>query len=95
MEIANVKVNPQDGRYTKTRIYVFPTGESVMENLVNRRARPHSVYRKEVLPKLFAQLGWDAGTKVKWSQYAGCSCPCSPGFIVDSVYGKNVFVDVV
>jgi len=94
MEISNVKVSPQHGRYIKARIYVWPTGEGIMENLANRRARPHSVYRKEVLPKLFSQLGWDAGTKVKWSQYAGCSCPCSPGFIVENTYGRDIHVDV-
>ena len=96
MQIAKVQVGEQHGKYSKTRIYVHLTGETLRANLSNRRARPHTVYRKEVLPKLFTQLGWNPDTKVKWSQYAGCSsCPCSPGFVVDNVYGRNIWVDVV
>ena len=95
MQIAKVQVGEQHGKYSKIRIYVHPQGESLLANLSNRNTRPHTVYRKEVLPKLFTQLGWNPDTKVKWSQYAGCSCPCSPGFVVDNVYGRNIWVDVV
>ena len=90
-----VRVGEQHGRYIKTRIYVSPEGENIMENIMNRRQRPHTFYRKEVLPKLFSQLGWSANTKVKWSQFAGCSCPCSPGFIVENTYGRDICVSVV
>jgi hypothetical protein len=93
MEIT-VQVGEQERRYSKTRIYVSPVGETVMENIMNRRQRPHTFYRKEVLPKLFSQLGWSADTKVKWSQFAGCSCPCSPGFVVENTYGRNIWVNV-
>ena len=93
MQIAKVQVGEQERKYSKTRIYVHPQGESLRDNLSNRDTRPHTVYRKEVLPKLFTQLGWNPDTKVKWSQYAGCSCPCSPGFVLD-VRGSEVFVDV-
>ena len=97
MEISKVTVGEQHGRYSKARIYVHPQGETLLENLYNRKSRPHSIYRKGVLPKLFEQLGWNDGKimpRAKWSQFAGCSCPCSPGFIVDNVYGRNIFVDV-
>jgi hypothetical protein len=94
MEITKVTVGEEHARYSKVRIHIFPSGETLLDNLYNRKSRPHSIYRKEVLPKLFTQLGWNPDTKVKWSQYAGCSCPCSPGFIVDNVYGRNIFVDV-
>ena len=53
MQIAKVQVGEQHGKYSKTRIYVHPQGETLLENLSIRRARPHTVYRKEVLPKLF------------------------------------------
>ena len=89
-----VTVGEPHGKYSKMRIYVHPEGETIMENIMNRKQRPHTFYRKEVLPKLFAQLQWPADTRVKWSQYAGCSCPCSPGFIVDNVYGRNIWVDL-
>ncbi len=75
--------------YHRPRIYVGPDGETVMENFTKgRHTRPYTMYRKEVLPQLFRVLGLgygitgDCGIKVGWSQRAGCSCPCSPGFIV-------------
>lgn len=68
--------------YHRPRIYVWPEGETIMENLQNRRGRPYNVYKKEVLPALFRVLGLRDIT-VGWSQKAGCTmCPCSPGFIV-------------
>lgn len=95
-----VSVNPmqygRDGRQVLPRIYVFPKGETVLEHLVERHSRPYSLYRKEVLPEVWAQLGIDPATvKVRWDQYAGCSCPCSPGFIVTRGYtGKDLSVCV-
>jgi len=77
-----------------TRVYVWPKGETILENLENRRERPYTVYRKEVIPAVLAKLGLPSDTKVRWSQYAGCSCPCSPGFIIDADRGKFVSVTV-
>jgi len=76
------------------RVYIFPKGETIWQNLENRRQRPHTTFRKEVMPAVLAEMGLPANTKIRWSQYAGCSCPCSPGFIIDDVHGKTVFVDV-
>lgn len=84
----------QKDRYKKTRIYVHPKGESVMENLFNRHTRPYTLYKKEVLPAVLERMGLPKETKVRWSQHAGCSCPCSPGFVCDSDFGRTVFVDV-
>jgi hypothetical protein len=78
----------------KARIYIFPEGEGIYENLMNRCQRPHTTYRKEVIPSVLAEMGLPANTKVRWSQYAGCSCPCSPGFVIDDVRGTEVFVSV-
>jgi hypothetical protein len=80
--------------HKKARVYVWPEGESIIENLQNRRTRPHTVYRKEVIPGVLAALGLPADTRVKWSQYAGCSCPCSPGFVIDGAHGRDVHVTV-
>lgn len=63
---------------SNTRIYVWPKGESILENLENRHSRPRVEWKREIL-RLFPEL---VG-KLRWSQYAGCSCPCSPGFIVN------------
>ena len=88
------RVDVRTGEFgKKTRVYVFPKGENLMENLMNRKTRPYTTYKKEVLPEVFRAMGLPADTKARWSQYAGCSCPCSPGFVLDLV-GKEVFVDV-
>ena len=96
---AMMKAGYSYGEYTrardrKCRVYVFPKGESIMDNLANRRQRPATVWKKEVIPAVLAQMGLAADTKVRWSQTAGCSCGCSPGFIIDNVLGTEVFVDV-
>jgi len=78
----------------RARIYVWPQGESIMDNLMNRRQRPYTTYKKEVIPAVLEKMGLPSNTKVRWSQYAGCSCPCSPGFVVDGYIGHDVHVDV-
>lgn len=82
----------------KPRIYVFPKGETILEQLETRRQRPYTAYRKEVLPTVMKQLGIPEDTRVRWSQYAGCSCPCSPGFIVEgypqAISRQDVYVTV-
>jgi hypothetical protein len=72
-----------------SRIYIFPKGESVWNQLFNRHARPHLVWRKRVMPVVLKRLGLPADTKFRWSTRAGCSCPCSPGFIMHSVVQYN------
>jgi hypothetical protein len=83
---------------TKTRVYVHPTGETVLENFKNRRSRPLNTCREALRTGLSA-LGVDLSrVDYKWSQKAGCSCGCSPGFIVDgwdaAIAGKNVWVEI-
>ena len=60
-----------------------------------RYNNPHTVYRKMVLPQAFKELGLPSDTVARWSQYAGCSCPCSPGFILPNVSpATNYWVDI-
>ena len=74
---------PRDSN-SRPRVYIGIDGETLMQNLQNRRDRPYTIYKKEVLPTLFRKLGLNP-KKVGWSQKAGCTmCPCSPGFIVQS-----------
>ncbi len=58
--------------------------------------KPHLVFRKEVIPEVLKRMGCP-DAKVSWSQKAGCSCGCSPGFIVKHPghVPKDVFVNVV
>jgi len=83
----------------KSRIYFWPKGENILENLENRRTRPYNEYRR-LLPNVLQAVGVEDGKNldIRWSQKAGCGCGCSPGFIVngwDSVLSrKDVHVDV-
>ena len=77
-----------------TRIHVFLEGETIIQNLENRHQRPYTVYKKEILPSVLRQMGLPADTKARWSQKAGCSCGCSPAFIIEGNYGKTVYVTV-
>lgn len=69
-------------RYNETtRIYVSIADETILQNLMNRGSEPVSDYRKLVI----AQYPEFEG-RIKWSRKAGCKmCPCSPGFILDTV----------
>lgn len=67
--------------YSKApRMFVYVKDETVMDNLVNRKRRPYNVYKSMLrasgVSKVL-QLG-----NLQWSQKAGCTCPCSPGFIL-------------
>lgn len=67
--------------YSKTpRMYVRVEDETVFDNLVNRKRRPYNIYKSMLrgsgVSKVL-QLG-----NLQWSQKAGCTCPCSPGFIL-------------
>ena len=65
----------------KPRMYVHATGEfDVLEDMTNRRRRPFTLWRKAIRANL-AGFGIDL-SEMPWSQTAGCSCPCSPGFVL-------------
>lgn len=80
------------------RVWVQPTDWSVLENLVNRRNRPYVLWRRVARRAVNVALGLPEETKWAWSQYSGCSCPCSPSFIVDDYrlrgFDVNLTVDV-
>jgi hypothetical protein len=78
-------------RSKKARIYIWPVNETLCDNLINRHCRPVAMYRKDILPTVLGLIG---GTSAHWDQKAGCSCGCSPGFVVDDVYGLEVHVQV-
>lgn len=72
----------------KPRLYVSTPGETLLDNLVNRTSRPHTVwaaYLKDAMRQL------ELPGTIRWSQKAGCSCPCSPGFILTD--GPDKLVD--
>jgi hypothetical protein len=65
-----------------TRVYFWPKGETILDQLFTRRHRPYEEWRK-LLPEVFDQLELDYTGKSRWSQRAGCTCPCSPGFVLE------------
>lgn len=86
-QVTEAKKLPRDARRStdrawnrRSRIHVFASGESIMDDLANRRSRPSKLYREVVLDQYPELAG-----RIKWSQTAGCSCGCSPGFIADDV----------
>ena len=101
MKIIESKLLPkQEFRSSKSRIYFFPENETVLENFAERRTRPYKEYRKLVAEAIAMATG-AAPTdlvSIKWSQKAGCSCGCSPGFVVGGwvpgLKGANLFVTV-
>ena len=100
MKITQVKTLPIDAesRQITAHCYFLLTGESIVQNLNNRRNRPNKEF-KALLCKVFAktefnQLWLDGHIKANWSQQCGCSCGCSPGFRLTGLQGKNIFVDV-
>ncbi len=67
---------------SKPRLYVGIEGETMLENFGYRASRPSRLY-KAIMPEMLAALGLPADTQARWSQKAGCSCGCSPGFVLD------------
>lgn len=104
MKVSKVDNRPNRERSSsRTRVYVFPKGENVLENLCNRFSRPSKAYKHflpEIFEKAFPEMKWeDRRAMIKktfWNQRAGCACGCSPGFVINGgwSYGREIFVDV-
>ena len=79
-----------------SRVYIDVEDETILEHLENRRSRPYTLYKKHIMPKVLELLGLPEDTEVYWSQYAGCSCPCSPGFVIKGgqSYNLDIWVTV-
>ena len=67
----------------KSRVYVHVEGETMWDDFGNRTSRPHTLWRGPILAAL-KEAGFPENTRLRWSQKAGCSCPCSPAFFVTS-----------
>jgi hypothetical protein len=85
--------NYQKAKDTKARVYFSMSKETVWSNLLERWNRPYKDFKVQAMPQVLEAMGLPADTKYRWSQKAGCSCGCSPGFIIDSVTGMTAYVD--
>ena len=91
MKIKKVKIQKRSTGKT-SKVYFFPS-ETMLENIVNRFDRPYTEYRK-LLPKILGKANIEPTVKARWSQYAGCSCGCSPAFILSDDNSLDIFVDI-
>lgn len=84
------------GPYAKARIYFSLDGWSILDNLFNRGSEPHVLVKPFIVPMALEAMGLPADTKATWSRKAGCSCGCSPAFIIDAPNekGYDVWVTV-
>ena len=74
-------------------VYLSVQGESWLGNLNNRHDRPHQILRPYVI-KALKENGIPF-ENIRWSQRAGCSCPCSPGWIIQKGdIGKDYWMEV-
>jgi hypothetical protein len=98
MNLKIIKATLYSSLSKKPRIHFFAHNESILEDLTERYSRPYHQF-KQTLPKLKSLLNLPTDIKVKWSQYAGCKCGCSPGFIIQNAnelnLSQNISVDYV
>jgi len=69
----------------KTRVYVWPKNESVLENLAVRHSRPVREWGKVIRERALPVIGLGS-EKIRWNQKAGCGCGCSPAFVLDGYF---------
>lgn len=73
-------------------VYVGVDGEDIVEQLTTRRQRPYQALRPIVKAELEKR---GIKGKLRWSQHAGCSCPCSPGFLIlNGDTGKDYWITI-
>jgi hypothetical protein len=85
MRIRSIKTGQYSHKFTKVRLFVFHSKETIIENVIGRRKRNVTLYREVLLPQVFKKLKLPPNIRASWSQKAGCSCGCSPGFILDTL----------
>lgn len=77
----------------KARVHLFVEGETLVDDFGRRTSRPWRVW-KPIIAAALAEIEVHP-TRISWSQYAGCSCPCSPGFILHGVHGVGWWGTIV
>jgi len=99
--LAPQKIDIREGSPTDlSRVYFFPEGEDFLfvadtaEHLLQniKDLPPHEYYRDQLMPEVLAAMGLPADSEFHWDPLAGCSCGCSPGYVMDHSKGKDVFV---
>lgn len=81
----------------KTCIYVFFSDEDVLSLIKTRYSRPHKAVKTHFMTEILMLAQLPTDTKMSWSQRAGCSCGCSPGFVINDERvsrGKEIYVNI-
>ncbi len=98
IEVKSVSFRPKEKYSAKPRIYFWNDSKGKLVDMFMQRYTPKQVFTPHldtVLRPLGMKLagrgvasgerfGGTTYVKVSWSQFAGCSCPCSPGFVVNN-----------
>jgi hypothetical protein len=72
----------------KTRVYWWYRNDKTLD------ADAYKTLKKAVVT-ILTGFGHKIKTSdIKYSQYAGCTCGCSPGFILPVALGVDIFIDV-
>jgi hypothetical protein len=74
--------------HSRRRVFVSLKGETVLENFFGGRFNNPVDWLRPVVKAYLLGRGIPVKGMV-WSQKAGCSCPCSPGFVVAQA-GPNI-----
>lgn len=89
-----VQNNEQDEIPQRSIIYIDLIGANIKKEIREKKDNYWTVYKHEVIPSVLEQANLPLNTKVIWSKKAGCSCGCSPGFLITGKSGFNIFVKV-
>ncbi len=84
LAITHVTVRPTK-KERRTKVFLFCDSDLDSKTLIKKF--------KNCLPCILKEVGIPENTKASWSQKAGCSCGCSPGFILKGHKGLNIFAD--
>jgi hypothetical protein len=83
-----------DSPHGESIVYFSIKDETILENLVNRRNRPYTEWKK-IAKRILSDNNINF-EKLAWNKHAGCTmCPCSPGFIVkNGDIGNDIWIEV-
>lgn len=99
MKVLNVSMKPavkdtRDRQPRKPRVYLWTKDSRPLPD-------PTPSVRREMLRAVLAHLGYmphrarQIERRSAWSQSAGCSCGCSPGFVVSTPWLRSdLYADV-
>jgi hypothetical protein len=96
---ATIQVRRKGGTWreqnSKSHLSVHMLGESIWDNLMNRRNRPTKIWKMVGETAMASiQMPEELFAKMYWNQRAGCSCGCSPAFVMPNLFGFYFYIEV-